>query len=45
MPWRSGEKGMRLSLSIDKAKNDFGYSPSVSFEDGIDRTIDWVKNI
>ena len=45
LPWRSGEKGMKLSLSIDKARNDFGYSPSVSFEDGIDRTIDWVKNI
>jgi len=45
LPWRSGEKGMKLSLSIDKAKNDFGYSPSVSFEDGIKRTIEWVKNI
>ena len=42
-PWRPGEKGLRLVLSIDKAKKELGYSPAVSLEDGLQRTIDWYK--
>lgn len=45
LPWRSGEKGMKLSLSIEKAKKDFGYSPTVSFKTGIEKTIEWVAGI
>jgi nucleoside-diphosphate-sugar epimerase len=45
LPWRSGEKGMKLSLSIDKAKRDFGYSPKVSFEEGIESTVQWLRNL
>ena len=45
LPWRSGEKGMRLSLSIEKAKRDFGYTPKVSFEEGIEKTVKWMRNL
>ena len=45
LPWRSGEKGMKLSLSIDKAKRDFGYTPEISFEEGIEKTIEWMRKI
>ena len=31
--------------SIEKAKNILGFSPSVSLEDGIMKTIDWYKTI
>jgi UDP-glucose 4-epimerase len=43
-PWRPGEKGLRLVLSIDKAKRDLDYSPAVSLEEGLRRTIDWYKS-
>ena len=36
---------MKLSLSIDKAKRDFGYTPKVSFEEGIGKTIEWMRRI
>ena len=36
---------MKLSLSIDKAKRDFGYSPKVSFEEGIENTVQWMRNL
>lgn len=29
---------------IDRAKNDMGYSVKVSFEEGISRTCEWLKN-
>ena len=45
LPWRSGEKGMRLSLSIEKARRDFGYTPNISFEEGIEKTVNWMKNL
>ena len=45
MPWRSGEKGMKLSLSIEKAKRDFGYTPKISFEEGIEKTVNWMRNL
>ena len=45
LPWRSGEKGTKLSLSIEKAKKEFGYSPKVSFEEGIGKTIEWMSDL
>lgn len=45
LPWRSGEKGMKLSLSIEKAKRDFGYIPETSFEEGIAKTVDWMRSL
>jgi nucleoside-diphosphate-sugar epimerase len=32
------------AVSIDKAKKILGYKPLVSLEDGLKRTLDWVKN-
>jgi nucleoside-diphosphate-sugar epimerase len=43
-PWRPGEKGVRLYLSIEKAKKELGYEPKYSLEQGLNRTIDWIKN-
>ena len=36
---------MKLSLSIEKAKKEFGYSPKISFEEGIGKTIDWMREL
>jgi nucleoside-diphosphate-sugar epimerase len=30
---------------IDRAKREFGFAPAVSFEEGIGRTVDWLKAI
>ena len=43
-PWRPGEKGLRLALSIDKAKRELGYSPKVSIREGLKRTVEWLKS-
>lgn len=39
-------KGHDLRYSVDwsKANRDLGYEPKVSFEYGLDQTIDWYKN-
>jgi UDP-glucose 4-epimerase len=42
-PWRPGERGLRLFLSIEKARRDIQYVPSFSTEDGLKRTIDFMK--
>jgi dTDP-glucose 4,6-dehydratase len=34
----------RYSLSIDKIRAELGYEPQVSFEEGLNATIDWYKN-
>lgn len=34
----------RYAIDSSKMKNEFGWEPSVSFEDGIALTIDWYKN-
>ncbi len=39
--WRPGDQKVYVS-NISKAKKDFGCSPKVSVEDGIDRLFDWV---
>jgi nucleoside-diphosphate-sugar epimerase len=42
-PWRPGEKGLRLELSIEKAKRDLGYSPRTSLREGLEKTVEWLK--
>jgi len=39
-------KGHDLRYSVDwtKINRELGYEPKVSFEDGLDKTIDWYKN-
>jgi len=39
--WRPGDQKVYVS-DINKAKRDFGWSPKVSVEDGINRLFDWV---
>jgi nucleoside-diphosphate-sugar epimerase len=34
--------GSRLAFSIDKAKNQLGWQPAVSFEDGFAKTLNWL---
>lgn len=42
-PPRNGD--IRHSLaSIEKAQQDFGYTPTVGFEEGLSRTVDWYAN-
>jgi nucleoside-diphosphate-sugar epimerase len=35
--------GLNLDFSIEKAKNQLGYSPRVKFEEAIGETMDWYK--
>ena len=42
-PWRPGEIGVRLCLSIEKARKELGYEPKYTMEEGLDRTIKWLK--
>jgi UDP-glucose 4-epimerase len=44
-PWRPGERGLRLFLSIEKAKKDLRYAPAYSIEEGLKRTIDWTERM
>jgi dTDP-glucose 4,6-dehydratase len=34
----------RYAIDFSKIKNELGWQPSVSFEEGIDKTIEWYKN-
>ena len=40
--WRPGDQRVYVS-SINKAKKDFGWAPTISVKDGIDRLFDWVS--
>ena len=40
---RTGEVG-RYVADIDKARKVLGYDPDYSFEDGLDRTVDWYRS-
>lgn len=40
-PWRLGEEG-RLCISIEKAKRELGYRPSLGLEEGLKRAADWA---
>lgn len=42
-PWRPGERGLRLWLSIDKARKELNYEPKYSMEEGLKLTIEWMK--
>jgi hypothetical protein len=42
LPWRAGEKGKRVSLSIEKAQKAFDYYPYVKTLDGIRNVIIWL---
>ena len=41
-PWRAGEEGKRVSLSIEKAQKAFDYYPYVKVLDGIRNVIIWL---
>ena len=43
LPYRGGEKGVRVRFDISKAKAVLEYEPTVSFEDGLRRTAKWMK--
>lgn len=43
-PWRPGEQGLRLSVSIEKAKKELGYQPIVSLDGGLAATIAWLNH-
>ncbi|MCS4538191.1 MAG: GDP-mannose 4,6-dehydratase [Thaumarchaeota archaeon] len=45
VPWRPGEKGLRLALSIEKAKRELGYSPKISIREGLKKTVEWLKSL
>lgn len=35
----------RLRFSIAKARNELGWRPEISFEDGFERTMEWLKTV
>ncbi len=35
--------GLNLDYSIDKARNRLGYAPSTTFDEGMDRTFEWLN--
>lgn len=41
--YRPGEVGTRTWLDITKARDAFGYSPSVDLESGLARTVEWYR--
>ena len=45
LPYRGGEKGVRIRFDITKAREVLGYEPTVSFEDGLRRTAEWMRTI
>ena len=42
VPGRPGDQ-LRTSACIDKIRNELGYSPRVSLEDGLAETVEWFK--
>jgi nucleoside-diphosphate-sugar epimerase len=36
--------GLNLDYSIDKARSRLGYEPKTSFDEGMDKTFDWLKS-
>ena len=35
---------MRYAIDASKLKNDLGWSPSINFETGLEKTVDWYLN-
>jgi dTDP-glucose 4,6-dehydratase len=35
---------MRYAIDATKIKNDLGWIPSITFEEGLDKTVDWYLN-
>jgi UDP-glucose 4-epimerase len=42
--WRPGEKGIKLMVSLDNSHNILGYHPVYTFEQGMERTINWFRD-
>lgn len=42
-PYRPGEEGMREYFSIEKAKRILGYNPKVGLEEGLKKTVNWMR--
>jgi len=38
-----GELGESIAVSIDKAKRELGYAPTIDLEEGMRRSIEWVR--
>ena len=36
--------GFNLDYSIDKARGQLGYNPPISFEEGMDKTFEWLRD-
>lgn len=45
LPYRGGEKGARICFDICKAKAILGYQPTITFEEGLLRTAEWMRMI
>lgn len=41
---RNWDKITRRKASVDKARKILGYNPKTGIEEGLNKTIDWVKN-
>lgn len=42
--YREGEEGLRTWLSIEKARDAFGYRPRVTLDEGLAATVDWYRS-
>lgn len=42
-PYRPGEKGQRECFDISKAKKILGYNPKVDLDEGLKKTVKWIK--
>lgn len=42
--YREGEEGLRTWLDISKARDAFGYRPRVDLEEGLERTVSWMRS-
>ncbi len=42
--YRRGEQGLRTWLDISKAKDAFGYSPRIDLDEGLGRTVQWMRS-
>ncbi len=37
--------GSRLIFSIEKAKRELGWTPKISYKEGMQRTFEWLKTL